>query len=754
MALDLGELVGRLRIDPRQWDKGLDDAESGFKGLGNRITTLATVAGTAAALAFGVALIGAMDEQDVGFKVAAQLGRSAEEAERLGHVAGKIYADNFGESVADVGDALTKVMRAGLVPEDAGEDVLADMTSRALVLRDVFQQDLGRSINAVQQILRNGLAPDAETAFDLIARGVQEGVDKSEDLLDTFNEYSTQFRELGLSGQQALGLMSQGLKAGARDADTVADALKEFAIRAKDSSKLSREGFAAVGLNADQMFKIFSRGGPNAAAALGDVITRLKAMKDPIAQDTAAVALFGTKAEDLQDALFALDPSTAAAAIGNLEGAVDRAAETAAGSASANIESFKRQLEVAFVQTLGAKVIPAVTEAAKWLSQNFGPALKTTAEWIKQNQEWLGPLAVALGTFVGIITAITLAMRIWTAVTAAYTAVQLLLNGALTANPIGIIVVAIAALVAGLIYAYKNSETFRRVVDATFKGIATVAKWLWNNILKPAFTAIVGYYKMWATIAMWVWRNVLSPVFRFIGAAFGVFMQNLKSAGALFMWLGRTIIGPIIQAIIGYFQMWGAIFGWLWNNAINPVIKAIGAAIGWVWSTIISPIFNKIVGIVSKVGNTFKSVFSKIAGFVTSAFSTAVGVAKGAINGLIGLLNKAIGFINRHLVGNLNKVPGVNFSSIPTLPKLARGGAVHPSPGGRPVVMGDGGQVEYGVPHDDMERIIDRAVSAGSGGQMTVEVVVMDEMRRVRKKTRVQGAKSGTNRVVPVLVGG
>lgn len=745
MALDLGELVGKLRIDSKQYDKGLDNAEKDFKGFGGRLASMAAVAGTAAALAFGVALVGAMDEQDVGAKIAARMGQSVHDAERYGHLAGKIYADNFGESVADVGDVLAQVVRSG---QDLGleglDEEFSEVTAKAIILRDVFKQDINKVFSATTQIMRNGLAPNAEAAFDIIARGVQLGVDKSEDLLDTFNEYSTQFRELGLNAEQSLGLMSQALKAGARDSDTVADTLKEFAIRAQDASKLSADGFKLMGLDAAKMTKIFAKGGPAAAQGLQTVLDRLRAMPDPVARNAAAVALFGTKAEDLQDALFAMDPKSAVAALGQVEGAVDKAGDTMASTASANIESFKRQLEVTFTQTMGGVVLPAITKVAKSLSKALGPAFQTVGGWIKKNQEWLGPLAVTLGTFAGIIAVIVGVMKIWTAVTAAYTVVQWALNGAMLANPIGLIIIAIIALVAGLIYAYKKSDTFRKIVDGAFRGIATVAKWLWANVLKPIFAFFQWQMKIVATVAMWLWRNVIQPAFKGIGSAISSVLRFLKSLGALIFWVGKTVLAPVAAFIKGQLALVGGVFRWLYNTVIKPVIDGIAKVVRWVYDKIFSPIFNKTMEIVRKVGGTFKEIFGKISGWISNAFGRAVDIAKGAINGLIGLLNKAIGFINDKLVGNLNKVPGVDFAPIPTLPKLARGGTVAPTPGGRPVIMGDGGEVEYGIPRSDMRSIIGDAVRAGGGQGSMITIVITDEMRRIRKTVRAQGGKTQT----------
>lgn len=80
-----------------------------------------------------------------------------------------------------------------------------------------------------------------------------------------------------------------------------------------------------------------------------------------------------------------------------------------------------------------------------------------------------------------------------------FAAGQWLVNAALTANPIGIVVVAIAALVAGLIYAYKHSETFRNVVDGALKAVGKAFVWLYNGVVRPvvvfilrAFAKVIG----------------------------------------------------------------------------------------------------------------------------------------------------------------------------------------------------------------------------------------------------------------------
>lgn len=84
-----------------------------------------------------------------------------------------------------------------------------------------------------------------------------------------------------------------------------------------------------------------------------------------------------------------------------------------------------------------------------------------------------------------------------TVVTTAWTAVQWLLNTALSANPIGIIILAIAALVAGIIYAYNHSETFRKIVDAAFRGIKIAIEATVGWITDVAWPFIVKWFNLW-----------------------------------------------------------------------------------------------------------------------------------------------------------------------------------------------------------------------------------------------------------------
>lgn len=290
----------------------------------------------------------------------AQLGVSATESKRIGSVAGSLFSQAYGENMQEVQGAITSVIQNMDGMRGASSSALEQMSARAITVGQVLGEDVSAVTLGVSQIMKTGLAPNAQAAFDIITRGAQLGLNSSGDLLDTFKEYSTQFRKLGLDGNTALGLIQQGLKGGARDADLVADALKEFSIRAVDGSVTSIDGFKKLGLNATKMAKQIAGGGVGASKGLDTVLDRLRKVEDPTKRSAIAVELFGTQAEDLGQALYTLDPSTATKGLGQLAGATDKAGKALGDTPQAKMTAFKRGLQTNVTEFIANTAIPAV----------------------------------------------------------------------------------------------------------------------------------------------------------------------------------------------------------------------------------------------------------------------------------------------------------------------------------------------------------------------------------------------------------
>ncbi|MCX4687225.1 phage tail tape measure protein [Kitasatospora purpeofusca] len=364
--------------------EGGQAAGEGFTGkMGGVLKGTLLAVGLAAAAVLVKGFSDALDQGAINGKIQASLGSTPEDAARYGKAAGQLYAHGVTENVEEAAQAISGVMRSGILPPDATNAQIESITQKVTDLSSTFELDLGQTSNAVGQMLKNGLAKDGTEALDILTRGMQQMGPRADDMADTMNEYSTKFRDLGLSAADAMGLMSQGMAAGARDTDVVADALKEFQIRATDGSKASTEAYEAIGLNAEAMTKKIAAGGPGAREGLQQVLDSLKAIKDPAERSAAAVGLFGTKSEDLGQALWALDPSTAVKALGDTAGAAEKMGDALHDNAKSRIEGFKRAFEVGVSDFLGDKVIPALEHFGGVVGTAIGPPLRAASDTVK-----------------------------------------------------------------------------------------------------------------------------------------------------------------------------------------------------------------------------------------------------------------------------------------------------------------------------------------------------------------------------------
>ncbi|WP_327029705.1 phage tail tape measure protein [Micromonospora sp. NBC_01740] len=628
---ELNKRIRRIDASAAAGSAGEQAGESFGTRMAGAVTTAFAAAGIGGVLAGAVTA--SLDVSGANDKLRAQLNLTAEESARLGKAAGELYSNNYGESMGEVNTAIAKVLQAVPSLRNASVPVLKEIASGALDIARVFDQDVGGVTSAVSSMLRSGLAPNAQAAMDLITKGLQSGADKGGDFLDTLTEYSVQFTKLGLDGPAALGVINQLLAGGARNSDLAADAIKEFSIRAIDGSKTSAEGFKAIGVNAGDMAKAIASGGPAARTAFGEVVERLNAMQDPVKRNQAGVALFGTQWEDLGDAFRKLDVSAATDGLGKVAGATKGIADQ---SDQGRINGFVRSLKTGFVNVVGGEVLPRVTEFIDKLKSNKGlmdglrsvgdklvGTLSATAStagdvvrWFREHETVTKTLAVAVGALLvatqahaavlavqaagGLVAYIT-QIRIVSAVTKAWAAVQWIINAAMSANPVGLIIIGLLALGAALVVAYQKSDTFRAIVQAAWKGIQVAVSFAWNNIIKPAVAALVWYFKnVMAPTFLWLYNNVVKPVWAGIQLA-------VKAA-----WV---VIQIILAGMKMYFErVIAPVFRFLWNNVVKPVFAGIAATISAVWNKGIKPVFEVLGGFIKdKVAPAFRSGVGAIA---------------------------------------------------------------------------------------------------------------------------------------------
>lgn len=615
---EIGEPVAQASA--RAGDEGGETLLSGMKA---KLAAGALAVGAAAGALLVKGLETSIERQKATGKLKAQLDLSAKDAQRAGEAAGRLYGNTVTESVDEAAAAVRATMSAGLAPPKATTKQLAEISTKVQDLNTLFEVDLGQAANAAGQAVKSGLVKTSTEALDVMYRGFQIMGPRADDLADTFNEYSTIFRSLGLDMKTVTGLFSQGMQAGARDTDVLADAFKEFQIRTTDGSKASAEAFKLLGMNAEQSTAMFAKGGKGAADGLQLVLDKLRNMKDPVARNAAAVGLFGTKAEDLGLALFKLDPSKAVKDLGAVGGAAKRAGDDLRDNAGAKFESFKRQALMAIGDATAKYVLPRLEDFGRYLNsdvlpvvQRFGGFLDTKVVpvvkdlgaafmagvgWVKEYGVWFAPLAITIGGVtlamsanaiatsfsLGVLGAYSIAVRGVMAVTRAWAAAQALFNSVMALNPVTLIVIGVLALAAAAVIAYNKVGWFHDAVDAAWTGIRTGWDWLWEKGLKPGFGYLMVGLHAIGTAAQWLWSTVLQPVFSFIWTAAKVLLTIVVT----------LVLLPII-ATFKLLAMWAT---WTWTQ-ISPAFSAIGTAAMWLWSNMIQPAFGFIVGQVKAFG--------------------------------------------------------------------------------------------------------------------------------------------------------
>ncbi len=242
---------------------------------------------------------------------------------------------------------------------EMSDEQLQSITESAFALRDTFEYDISESTRAAKAMMDN-FGVSGDEAMSMIAAGAQNGLDYSGELIDSISEYSTQFAKVGLDADDMFKIFEKGAASGAWNLDKVGDAVKEFSIRAIDGSDSTAAGFTAIGLNADEMAAKFGQGGETAKKAFSDTLKALSSIEDPLEKDAAGVALFGTMWEDLgPEAVEALADIEDGAY--DTYGALDDIKGVKYDDLGSMFEGLKRSVEM-LVLPLGEMLIPVLSE--------------------------------------------------------------------------------------------------------------------------------------------------------------------------------------------------------------------------------------------------------------------------------------------------------------------------------------------------------------------------------------------------------
>lgn len=614
----------------------------------NALKTGATVLGGAVVATSGYALKLSTDFDKAFNTLITKTGASKDEFDSLNTSMETIYKNNFGESIQDVAESMATVKQNTKL---SGKE-LENATEKALLMRDTFEFDVNESTRSAKMLMdQYGLS--AEEAYNLIAQGAQNGLDKNGDLLDTINEYGVHFESLGLSAEDMFNMLVNGAENGTFSVDKLGDAVKEFGIRVKDGT--ADNAFKELGFDVDETKKKFANGGEGAKNALKKVTTALFNMKDPVKQNQLGVELFGTMWEDLG--------VEGVKALMNLDGEISTTKKTLddinnqkyddIGSA---LQGLGRTLETDVVKPLGEELKPVVENVISYVQKNGPQITNVLSKIVSAVGDFVGYLVDNKDVILAVIAGIGTGMLVWnvasiinTVVSAikAYqlanegaTVAQALFNAVLNANPIMLIVTVVMAVIAAIVtFIATNDEARAKFIE------------IWNKIKEVAgvvIDALVTFFTETVPEAIGVvidWFKSLPEKIRAaIATAVTVvtdIFNNIKNAISTAVNAVKTIITAVfttIKTIItSYVNAWKTIITTVWD-----IIKSIVMARITIIKTVITTAFNTIKTIITTYVDLWKIAITTAWNLIKTTVTNIVNGIKTTITNVFNVIKTTI----------------------------------------------------------------------------------------------------------------
>lgn len=535
-----------------------------------------------------------------------------------------VYKNNFGDSLEDVAGKMAKVKE---ITGEIDPSNLQTMTEKAITLEDVFGMDMSESLRGVQSLMDH-FEISSEEAFDLMSSGAQQGLNFSDELGDNIAEYAGKFAEAGFSADEYFQYLQNGSQGGAYNLDKVNDSLNEVTTRLADGT--IEGALDSFDSNTQEVFKAWQDGKATQQDVVNAIVQNIKNTTNEQDKMNLAATAFGTMAED-GGTKFIESLSSVGDSFDNVKGKADELADVKYDTPQSALQGIGRTLKVDMLQPIVEKLMPYLNKAAAWVTANLPaitqkvmdigtkiknevvPAVKNVFEWIQK----LSPVIAAVGTAIAGLALVGFIQNFKTIIasTKLWTAAQWLLNAAMSANPIALVVIAIAALVAAFVVLWNKSESFRNFWINLWDNVKAVASTAWE--------AITGFFSAaWDTIKA-VWDVVLG-YFQTLWAGIQTTFSVVSEVLSGFFSAAWDAIKAIWDFVVGYYQG-------IWNG-IKAVFSVVSSVLTSFFSAAwngIKAVWNAVVAYYQGIWNGIKAVFSVVSSVLTEFFSAAWNGIKG-----------------------------------------------------------------------------------------------------------------------------
>ena len=648
MAVDVGSATGYLDLDISGFLANLRTAQSeadrasknmatkvgnNITGIGKSMTSVGstlTKSVTVPLLGIGTAGLKVASDFDSAMSgVQAISGATGDEFDALRAKAIELGGETA-FSANEVAEAMTEMAKAGWDSQQ-----ILDGMSGVLDAAAASGENLGTVSTIVADAITGfGMeAKESTRVADLLTQAANSGTIGINDLGESFKYIAPVAGSMGLSIEDvttALSAMSMSGIKGSQAGTSLRGALTRM-VKPTDQVAAAMDELGIVLTNSDGTFK-------NLDQILSEMRGSFSGLTDE--QKTYYAATLAGQ-EGMSGLLSLLNMSQEeydeiAASMDNASGVAKETAEVMRDNLSADVEELMGSLESLAI-TLASLIVPALRDFAQWLTQlvnkftALSPETQKTILTIAGIAAAIGPVLMVLGKLTSSIgSIITTFGKIPGAIArakGAFTAVSAAIGG--ISAPVVAVVAVIGVLIAAFVNLWKTNEEFRNKMTAIWDGIKSKFESFAQSIV-DRLNALGFDFENFGEVVKAIWDgfcSLLAPIFE------GVFNQV------------SVILGSVLDALIGIFDVFIGIFTGNWDQAWQGVKEIFGA----VWDLIKGTFESWAIAfkgiadtVLSWFGTTWDKTWTNVKQFfvdiwngITSFFSNVINSIKTAVSNFI-----------------------------------------------------------------------------------------------------------------------
>lgn len=495
------------------------------------------------------------------------------------------------------------------------DDVFKGAAGQMHAFADKAATSVGLSTNAYNELATviGSQLKNAGTPMDQLAG-------KTNDLITTGADLAAMF---GGSTQDAVNALSSALKGERDPIERYGVSLKQAAIDAKAAEL----GFTKVGGSFDQEAQT--------AATLAlimeqtaDAHGKFAREGDTLAHQTqvmqASLQSFGEK---VGAAVVPVITELASKVNDWLGPRLDSLAQWVTTTGVPAIQAFATTVKDEWIprlqevaQWVGDNVMPIASDFATFLTGTLVPAVMDVGQWLKDNAANIAPVAAAIGVLVGAWKAWTFALQAWRTIQLLATAAQAAFNLVAAMNPIGLIVIAIAAVVAGIATFLATHEGARQKLAEIWESIKTFFAGALDGIKAGLdwFASIPAKFSEWFEGAKASASEKLSALVDFVTGIPGRIISAIGALGGL---LAAAAVQHFTHLVNGAKNTVGNLLSF-----VRSIPGRILSALGNLGSLLLNVGRQVIDGFIQGIKNSFNAVKNTL-GDLTSKLTSWKGPA-------------------------------------------------------------------------------------------------------------------------------